>query len=558
MGCNGSGNAPGDASGAPGDASGASGAQRTLTVSTTSVVPGEIVVVTDSSAEFQANSYTAQLGGNSVTLARTGKHSLGFQVPALSAGKVSLSVKADGATYAPVALTVGAAPAIPADPATYVSNLVSRADTNLDALRAGTSDPAIMKVVDVAKADLSALSSKASALSPKQQAQLAILIAANPGLFSPSPALFWQSDFDTFLSDTAKVTAIIALGAIAVTGGPVLAAVGPIAAGIATAAMIPRLENDVGTVVSDLPILQTVDGTSESGSPVRTTTTSLSCTSGQSIALTVNGTFRSLYAGDQYSSTPEAAAVASAIAQAAYIPFRLNPYVPQPFPLPAALPTIPTTATQPLNPAFLSIDPASLSPASVTVVQSGQGTGGAFAVSFVDSDCAAATPPSGATSFSFSMTYNDGFTPPTTIQEQGSITCQTCDPNAGDTVCGTSCCGPGQTCDPNTNTCACSVDLVGCGTACCNGSSGQNCVDSSTSTCGCSGGNIICGLNCCDAASQMCQNTAYGKACCYLSGKTTYWPGAGGACTPGSTFQDQDCCSGMGKCASDMYTAICL
>lgn len=460
-----------------------------LTISEATVAVGEVVTVADEAGAFTEESYAAKLGAQALTLQRLDKRTLAFVVPAAALpGAAELAVTVPGTSYAPLALTVEAAPAV-ADPAKTVGDLATDYRAYVAEKKAGTTDPKILGWATALEANIQFMEDTFAGLDPAGQLQMAQFIAANTAAFAMMGTKSGLWDRAARVVNTGAKMAFFG-AALALTWE-----VPPLA--VAAAVGFGKSAVDFGEAVSDLytesPIPAALESVTVDVEPVRAR--SIGVTHNAMFVLALTGDARTIGEAELTCERPDSELGAAAVAidgggetwaasnEHMHAPMEPVPVLEAKATMDASIPTD-----------FFSIDPASVSNADVTLVS--QATlGDAFTVTFQSALCDMDPPPSEPIAFTFEMAYDDGCHPAETLTVDATLACEvTC--TGGELLSASDCsyspqiCGDGTTksvsCTPEFNVnpywmCTCTLNGVA-GAACPHSSS--VCPDFSEVGCG--------------------------------------------------------------------------
>jgi len=175
-------------SGDPTDTGGSSERSVTLTLSTGTVVPGQVVTVTAAEPLFDAPTYTATAGGGlSVEVVRVDSATALFALPLTTpAGSYTLELVDAGDWRSTLNVQVGAAPAV-TDADAVVAEVLADVDAMLAEAQSLATDSAIPADggVQLAAAVAAELAAWRDTASVESQARVAALLQANPELLAP-------------------------------------------------------------------------------------------------------------------------------------------------------------------------------------------------------------------------------------------------------------------------------------------------------------------------------------------------------------------------------------
>ena len=386
-------------------------ATHSLTADDPAPQPFAVVTLHDPAGHFAAKTYAAKLGSADVVLVRTSAQDLAFLVPDGVSGSVALKVAADGVTYAPVALSVAALPALPEAPAAYVASSLKNVRARLAPL-ASSKDADVVATQKAVAANLDALEKKIAALDAATVESLAHLMAANPAVFGPPTAIsLLGHDLDKLLLDSARAMFWIGiLGAGVATSGTGVGVVAAIGGAIGLAATLGPLREDVSELMHGIL-----------GGPVAAEQSSqykipggqapdivVMYTPGQAVSVPLVGPMRFLDAADLGSAAPEVAQAAADVQQLAEDWAAVNGIFEPDLP---ALPGLSdATETGPVDATLVTVDAASVTNGVTLKAQSS--TAQALSVTFDGKD---------GTDFTFEVTYDDGVFPKTTTTFSGKL-----------------------------------------------------------------------------------------------------------------------------------------
>ena len=380
----------------------------------------QLVTLTDAKAKFSAGGHAATMGDQSVTLTRLSDTAVILLVPPLSPGSYALTSTIDGIAYT-ATLKVDASQVVP-DPISYVTPLLQAELDDTDALRSSVLGPRLAAVLDATTANLHDLQTQFAAMSPEQQAAMAMTIASNPKLFAPNVA---QVSLDALVGKlqqdlpflAASVTGAAAAGSL--IGGPVGLVVGAGAAfifGISKAyKSVARDEADIANQtfqnIQTFPQDTSGDTSSpqfHSGAPVPAARATLEFPANVEALFNLTGPFERLSSDDLSSIDPGVKMLATEYQAAVEQQLAANSLVVHSFGSPPALEQR-QVMTMPIDPTLVTIGNVVGTGVSL---QSASPSGSALAVTFSGVE---------GTSFTFDVVYDDGFTMKQTIPFQAML-----------------------------------------------------------------------------------------------------------------------------------------
>lgn len=401
---------------------GPSAKAHTWTIDSSNVLPLELVVLKDTDAAFENESYLGDLSGAPVTLVKLSSTSLACIIPQNSAGQVLLTIQAGDSRYEPLRLDVGLTPPLQKSTVEYLADEIAAVRAELMAMAASGAN--IGPTLNAAEANLDRVELLVAGLDAPGLEFTAQLIASNPSVFHPQSAKAFSGLVDVLLQDTARVSGALILATVLMTTGvPLAVAAGVIVGGLALCKYVPILQADVVNVLNeqfpegDLSVATESQG----GSP----DVMLVFATGIPAQVTFEGLFGPLDVDDLNNPVAEIARAAQGVVDAGETFAKFGPFADPMYPeIPSLAP--PANVVQPADPNLLNIDPTSVSPSAVQLAGATVNGDGLVVTFTAQSD----------TVFSFGLTYNDGIGPPrtTTFSATISAPCLGCSAKLQDTT----------------------------------------------------------------------------------------------------------------------------